>query len=390
MDFTLTPAQQELVDRATAAGLEYRKYANEWDLNNDAPIDEITARMAELGLTGITIPKRWGGLGLTTMEYSLIVEAVVRSSTSWVHGEPMFRTSGAGASILMMSSNDTVRDKYLPEVVAGRAGVALTLTEPDYGSDLSSLQTRAVADGEDFIVTGEKKYITGAIKDRLYATFVRFDDAPGPRGIGAILVERDTPGFEMQRGPMFVGSRGVPHGDLQFHGVRVPKENLLFGPGEFGRMMKAFNMERLHNGSSSLGSAQAAFDEVLEYTQRRKQFGREIVEFQSVYHDLADMWVTIESARYLLYKAAAGAEDGKFPEPMEVTVAKYAANNVMFDVSARAVILQGGHGTESDTFAQRIHRDSLVCKVAGGSPQIIRNVIAQGLMPHRKFPQRLG
>jgi butyryl-CoA dehydrogenase len=115
--------------------------------------------------------------------------------------------------------------------------VALTLTEPDYGSDLSSLETEAVPDGDDFVITGEKKYITGAMKDRLYATFVRFDGIPGAKGIGAVLVERDTEGLEMQRGPMFVGSRGVPHGNLQFHGVRVPKENLLFGPGEFGRMM---------------------------------------------------------------------------------------------------------------------------------------------------------
>jgi alkylation response protein AidB-like acyl-CoA dehydrogenase len=390
MDFSLTPEQKELVDRATAAGQEFAKYANEWDINNDAPIDDVTARMAELGLTGITIPKRWGGLGLTTLEYSLIVEAVVRSSTSWVPGEPMFRTSGAGASILMMSSNDAVRDKYLPEVVAGKAGVALTLTEPDYGSDLSSLETSAVADGNEFVINGEKKYITGAIKDRLYATFVRFDGIPGAKGIGAVLVERDTPGLDMQRGPLFVGSRGVPHGELQFHDVRVPKENLLFGPGEFGRMMKAFNMERLHNGSSSLGSAEAAFDEALAYTQQRKQFGREIVEFQAVYHELADMWVSIESARYLVYRAAANSEDGKFPEPFEVTIAKYHANQVMFDVSARAVILQGGRGTESDSNSQRIHRDSLVCKVAGGSTQVIRNVIAQGIMPDRRFPQRAG
>ncbi len=157
------------------------------------------------------------------MEYSLIVEAVVRASTSWVPGEPMFRTSGAGASILMMSSNDAVRDKYLPDVVAGKMGVALTLTEPDYGSDLSSLETEAVLDGDDYVITGEKKYITGAIKDRLYATFVRFDGIKGARGIGAVLVERDSPGLEMQRGPLFVGSRGVPHGELQFHGVRVPE-----------------------------------------------------------------------------------------------------------------------------------------------------------------------
>ncbi|MDI1289684.1 MAG: acyl-CoA/acyl-ACP dehydrogenase [bacterium] len=390
MDFTLTPLQKELVERATAAGQEYRKFGNEWDQANLAPIEEVTVRMAELGLTGITMPKEYGGLGLSTLEYALIVEAVVRASASWVPGEPMFRTSGPGVSMILMSANEVVREKYLRDVVAGKAGVAISITEPDYGSDMSSIQTTAVPDGNDYIISGEKKYITGAIEDKLYATFVRFDGIPGPRGVGAILVERDTPGLEMQRGPMFVGSRGVPHGEIQYNDVRVTKDNLLIGPGEFPRLMKAFNMERLHNGSSSLGSAAAAFDEVLEYTQQRHQFGRPIADFQAVYHDLADMWTSIEGARYLVYKAAATSEDGKYPNPMEVTVAKYVANNVMYDVTARSVILQGGHGTESDgvSVSQRLHRDSLVCKVAGGSPQVIRNVIAQQLMPDRKFPQR--
>jgi butyryl-CoA dehydrogenase len=388
VDFSLTKEQTELVERASAAGLEWRKFANSWDETNKAPLGDVTARMGELGLLGITIPVEFGGLGLTALDYALVVEAVTRSSTTWVAGEPMFRTSGAGATICMMSSNDAVREKYLPEIVSGRAGCSIAITEPDFGSDMSSLETAAVRDGGDFIINGVKRFITGALEDRLYATFVRFDGIAGAKGVGAILVEKDTPGFEMQFGPTFVGSRGVPHGDLQYHDVRVSADNLLFGPGEFARLMKAFNMERLHNGASSLGSAQAALDEILEYSQTRRQFGREIVEFQAVYHELADMHVSIESARYLVYKAAATAEDGKFPLPMEVTLAKYLANQVMYDVSAKSVILHGGQGTTSECFSQRIHRDSLICKVAGGSPQVMRNVIASQLMPNRRFSQR--
>jgi len=388
MDFTLTAEQQELVERSFAAGLEWRPFATEWDVSNKAALAAVTQRMVELGLVGITIPREHGGLGLSALDYVLVVEAAVRGGTTWVVSEPMFRTSGPGVTMCLTSSNRAVREKYLPDIVSGRSGCAIAITEPNFGSDMSSLETAAKRDGDEFVITGVKKYITGAIEDDLYATFVRFDDIPGAKGVGAVLVEKGTPGFEMDVGPTFVGSRGIPHGDLVYNDVRVPAQNLLFGPGEFVRLMKAFNMERLHNAAASLGFAQAAFDEALEYTQKRKQFGREIIDFQAVYHDIADMWASIESARYLVYRAAATAEHGTSPLPMDVTLAKYVANKVVYDVSARAVLLQGGHGTTVESFSQRIHRDSLVCQVAGGSPQVMRNVIAQMLMPDRKFPQR--
>lgn len=388
MDFSLTAEQQELVDRATAAGSEWRDLANGWDTANKAPLADVTRRMIELGLVGITMPKEHGGLGLSVMEYVLIVEAVTRAGATWVVGEPMFRTSGPGVTMVLTSSNAGAREKFLPDLVSGRSGCAIALTEPDFGSDMASIETTAVRDGDGYVINGQKKYITGALEDNLYATLVRFDDIPRAAGVGVVIVEKGMPGFEMEEGPTYVGSRGIPHGDLRFTDVRIPKENFLFGPGEFVTLMKAFNMERMHNATSSLALGQAAFDEALAYTQTRRQFGREIVEFQSVYHDLADMWSALESARLLTYRAAATAENGKVPLPEAVTIAKYVANNVMFDVSARAVTLQGGHGTTTDAIAQRIHRDSLVCRVAGGSPQVLRNVIAQQLMPQRRFSQR--
>ncbi|MES1171151.1 MAG: acyl-CoA dehydrogenase family protein, partial [Actinomycetota bacterium] len=329
MDFELTHEQQDLVERAMAAGLEWRQFANRWDIENEAQLAEVTQRMVDLGLVGITMPTEYGGLGLTALDYVLVVEAVIRASTTWVAGEPMFRTSGPGVTMCLSSSNEAVRKKFLPDLVSGRSGAAIAITEPKFGSDMSSLETTAVRDGDELVINGEKKFITGALEDDLYATFVRFDDIPGARGVGAVMIEKGTPGFEMQAGPTYVGSRGIPHGDLQFKNVRIPVENLLFGAGEFVRLMKAFNMERMHNAAASLGSAQAALDEALEYTQQREQFGRPIVEFQAVYHDLADMWAAVESARFLVYRAAATAEGGTMPLPQEVTLAKYVANNVM-------------------------------------------------------------
>jgi butyryl-CoA dehydrogenase len=390
VDLELSPKQHELIKRATAAGLEWRKYANRWDEDNEAPFADVTARMGELGLLGLLMPKEYGGSDLTALDYALVVEALMRSSTIWICAEPTFLASGPGAMMCMMSPNEAVREKYLPNMVSGKDGVAISISEPNYGSDMTSLETTAVLDGDEYVINGEKKWITGAIVNSLYATFVRFDGIPGAAGIGAVLVERGTPGFEMQRGPTFVGSRGAPHGDLQYHAVRIPKENLLFGPGHFGTLMRAFNIYRLHNTACSLGSAEAAFDEAVEYTKTRQQFGRSLVDFQAVYHDLADMWTQIQATRYLMYQAAVGAKDGKMPEPNDVSIAKYVANNMLADVSSRCVQLQGAHGTTTDSMAQRIHRDSLVNKVAGGSTQVLLNVIAGQIMPDRRFPQKLA
>jgi butyryl-CoA dehydrogenase len=389
VDLTLTSLQRELVDRAAAAGNEWRAFANQWDEENDAPFAEVTARMGELGLLGLLMPKEYGGSDLSALEYALVIEALMRASTIWICAEPTFLASGPGAMMCMMSPNQAVRDKYLASIVTGEQGVAISISEPNFGSDMSSLETTAVLEGDEYVINGEKKWITGAIVNSLYATFVRFDGIPGAKGIGAVLVERGTPGFEMQRGPTFVGSRGVPHGDLQYNDVRIPEENLLFGPGHFSTLMKAFNIERLHNTACSLGSAEAAFDEAMEYTKTRQQFGRSLVDFQAVYHDLADMWTQIQATRFLMYQAAAGAQDGKLPEPHDVSVAKYVANNMLADVSLRCVQLQGAYGTTTDSMAQRIHRDSMINKVAGGSTQVMLNVIAAQIMPERRFPQKL-
>jgi butyryl-CoA dehydrogenase len=389
MDFDLTPEQQDLVERAAAAGREWRGHAEKWDHENHAPLDVVTERMRELGFLGITMPLEYGGQGKSNLEYVLAVESVLRTSTTWVAAEPIFRTSGAGPTICLMSSNADAREKFLPEVTSGRAGCAIALTEPDYGSDLSSLETSAVrGDAGSWIINGKKKFITGAIEDTYYATFVRFDGIAGAKGIGAVMTEKGAPGFTMTRGPDFVGARAVPHGELEFEDCRVPAENLLFGPGEFAQLMSAFNMERLHNGASSLGSAWAAFDLALEYAQQRRQFGREIIEFQAIYHEFADMYVQIEAARALLYKAATSSAGGKYPQALDVTVAKYFANQVMYDVSAKAVTIFGGEGTTMDNATQRIHRDSLVCRIAGGAPHVIRNTIASQLVPHVRLSQR--
>jgi alkylation response protein AidB-like acyl-CoA dehydrogenase len=340
MTFALTPAQTELRDKALAVGRELRADGARWDRENSAPYRDVCRRMGELDLLGLTMPTEYGGQGGTALDYVIAVSSILRSSQTWVGPEPLFCTTGPGASMLLLGGED-VRAKYLPRIVRGELGCAIALTEPDHGSDLTSLETTAVLDGDHYVVNGSKAFITGSGVNELYATFVRFDDLPGPKGVGALIIEANSPGVTSTDGPQFVGDRGIPHGDVRFDNVRVPVENLVVGPGHFRRLMSAFNMERLHNAALALGIAEAAYDEAVEFAQKRESFGRPIIEFQAVHHAIADMWMKIEAQRLLAYRAGATAAEGRFPNAHDVTIAKLHGSKIMAEVTMASLELHG-------------------------------------------------
>lgn len=387
MSTALTPEQEALKKRAYEAGLEYREAAFKWDEEDSVDYKAVSARFDELGFLGLTAPKEWGGKGGDCMDYLIAVSEAIRAAGTWIVGEPMFCTTGPGPSMLMLSDSQALKDKYLRDVVTGKKGCAIALTEPAHGSDLTHLETTIKKDGDSYIVNGSKSYVTGAMHNELYACFVRFDDIPGPRGIGAIVIEADAPGFSMSRGPVFLGTRGIPHGDVELKNCRVPAENLIIGPGEFPRLMTAFNMERLHNCGVSLGGMMCAYDEASEHVKTREQFGRPIIEFQHVYHTLANVAVTIEAHRLLSYQAARNAIDGKFPQMQEVTMAKLFGGTNITGVATQCAELMGGKGVTSVSRTQRIVREAVTNVVAGGAPAVLRNTIAAGLFPGYKFPQ---
>jgi butyryl-CoA dehydrogenase len=387
MDFELSTEQQELQARAYEVGREFRERAKAWDLADEVPYREVADRLGEAGFFGLTIPVEYGGQGRDALDYLLVVTGLFYGAQAWFVGEPPFCTSGPGPSMLLLAEDETLRRKYLPDIVAGRAGCAIALTEPEHGSDLTHLETTATLDGDEWVINGSKKFITGAVENELYAVFVRFDGIPGAAGIGAIVVEKGTPGFTMDRGPVWLGVRGLPHGDLAFDNVRVPKENLILGAGSFARLMSAFNLERLHNCAYSLGTAQAAYDEAVEYTQQRIAFGRPIIEFQATYHALADMWTSIEAHRLLSYRAAATSAQGKFPDVLQTSVAKLFGGTMLPQLTLKSLEMFGGYGVTMDYPIQRLHRDAVTAIAAGGAPAVLRNTIASQLFPHLRFSQ---
>jgi butyryl-CoA dehydrogenase len=387
MDFSLTDEQKKLQSRAREAGMVWREHVDIWDYEDLAPYADVAAAVAAAGLVGLTMPTQYGGGGLTVLDYVITVEELVKNSQSWIVAEPTFGSTGPGPSIVLRAEHEETRAKFMPDIVAGRKGCAIALTEPEYGSDLTNLTTTAVDDGDAYVLNGSKRFITGSPVNELYATFARFDDIPGHRGIGAIVVEAGTSGLQLERGARFVGTRGLPHGEMHFVNCRVPKVNLVRGPGHFADLMQAFNMERIHNATLSLALAEAAFAEAVAYSEKRHAFAKPIIEFQASYHSLVEMRLAIDAHRMLTYRAAATAVDGRFPQALDATLAKLSGATMLPTITLQAMLLCGGDGTTMSHPAQRLHRDAMAALVAGGSPPVLKNALASQLFPAHRFRQ---
>jgi butyryl-CoA dehydrogenase len=387
MDFNLSASQLALQTLAREVGMRWRGQYAKWDAEDQAPYREVVASLRDAGLLGLTIPKEYGGKGGDALDYALVVEELIRTSRSWILGEGPFATTGPGPSMILLAQEERTRRKYLPPIVNGEIGCAIALTEPNHGSDLTELETTAVPDGNDFIINGHKRFITGSPHNELYTVFARFDGIKGARGVGCVLVEKGTPGCELLRGAEWFGVRGMPHGEVILTDCRVPRENIVRGAGHFRELMTGFNMERLHNSIYSLALAGIAYDEAVAYTEKRKSFGKEIIQYQSVYHDLVDMYLAIDVQRLLTWRAAATAEQGVFPRVLESTLSKLNGSQMAPQVTLTAVKLHGGDGVTKEFPVQTALRDAITALVAGGAPAVLKNAIAAQLYPHRRFSQ---
>ncbi|OBC12008.1 Butyryl-CoA dehydrogenase [Mycobacterium sp. 852013-50091_SCH5140682] len=381
--FTLTPRQEGIVESARMFGEKWAPHATEIDRKDTAPVNEMIRDTVDLGLSGLTIPKKFGGRGYDAIEFALAVEQACRSMKSWMAGDILFATTCTGPSVIMMSDNSTAHARYLPKIASGQRTAAIALSEPKYGSAVTDIETSASLDGDVICINGSKRFITGAPDYDVYVTFVRLNNTPGMRGVGAVVVDKGTPGLSLGNGPEYMGSRGSPHGELFFDDCRVPRENLLMGEGSFAHLMQAFNMERLYISAMCLGLAQGAFDEAVTYSDEREQFGRPINEFQAVYHMIAEMWTQIESVRYLTYKAALTAERGKFPKALDVSTAKLHAADMGRDICWKAMQVLGGNGLVTGFPPERCFRDVIVSSIAGGTTQVLKNTIAAQVLGKR-------
>jgi alkylation response protein AidB-like acyl-CoA dehydrogenase len=331
--------------------------------------------LADVGVLGITIPEAYGGLGGSWFDAVLAIEEIARAC--YQTAMAALGELGVQTQAIVHYGTAAQQQRYLPAVARGELMCAICMTEPDVGSDMGAIQTRATADGDGFVINGTKALISRADVAGVFLTFVRFGQTPGTRGVGAVLIDRETPGLEIGAGDETLG--GEQLFTVYFRDLRVPAEAVLVPENGFKQLMSAFNGQRCLNAAISLGQAQGAFDEALAYAQQRQQFGRRLADFQGLQWMLADMAIDLDAARLLIYRAAANAGAG-LPNPVEAAMAKTFANEAAIRVSNQALQIFGGHGYLKSMPVERYVRGARFGALAGGTPQIQRNLIARSLV----------
>jgi alkylation response protein AidB-like acyl-CoA dehydrogenase len=374
--FDLTDDQreiQELARRFTADRLTPN--AAEWDEKHIFPRDVIK-EAADLGFAAIYVSEESGGINLGRLESALIFEAMS-------YGDP---STSAFISIHNMASwmidrfgSQTVKDKYLPSLVTMDRLASYCLTEPSSGSDAAALKTKAVRDGDHYVVTGSKQFISGGGENEVYVTMVRTGEE-GPKGISALVIEKDMPGVSFGAPERKLGWHSQPTAQVIFDGVRVPAENLVGGEGEGFRIaMMGLDGGRLNIGACSLGGAQRCLDESIRYTKDRQQFGKSLADFQNTQFTLADMATELEAARALLYMAAAKVTANAPDKTKFAAMAKRLATDTGSAVVDRALQLHGGYGYLMDYPIERFWRDLRVHSILEGTNQVMRMIVGREL-----------
>lgn len=338
----------------------------------------------EMGLLGITLPERFGGGGQTAFEAVLAIEELARVSP--IAAFPVFETSVGPIRVVEQFGTEEQKQRFIPPSCTGEKLMSVAMTEPGAGSALTDLSTKAVPVGDHFILNGQKRFISGGGHADLYMVYVRFNEIKGAKGIGGIVVEKDSPGLSFGKQEEFMGLHGMPSCDLIFEDCRVPKENLVVPQGEFAKLMQAFDVERIGNATMSLGIAWGALEAAKKYAQERQAFGKPICEFQAIQFLLADMAMRVEAARLLIYRAAVNAGAG-LPSVFESSVAKCFSNEMAKEVTDMALQVFGGYGYSKEYPIERMLRDSRGWPLAGGTVQIQRINIAAAMLG-RRFSQR--
>jgi butyryl-CoA dehydrogenase len=384
--FTLTPEQEALrsVAREIAKDI-YAPKAEEWDLNRTLLPEAEIKRLADLGFLGICLPEEYGGSNAPLMDALIVIEELAKECRPAAF--QVFEANVGPVRVLEFYGTDEQRKSIIPRVVTGETSVAIGISEPDAGSAATDMRTFARLEGDEYVINGTKRWISGGGHAGSYLVYCRLNDAAGAKAIGAVLVQADSPGLSFGAQERLMGFRGIASADLIFEDVRVPVTNLVIPAGGFKDLFGVFAIERMGNATMSLALGQAALDRTVAYTRERVQFGRAINEFQNVQLNVADMAMQVEATRLLIMRAAASAGKG-LPDTYEVSVAKCFANEMAKRVTDLAMQLHGGNGYTEEYGIERMHRDAHGWAIAGGTPAMQRIRIAAEIYG-QTFNQRL-
>ncbi len=380
MDFELTDEQKDIqrAAREFAQGEFDRDLAMELEREHTFPT-EIWKKACDLGFIGIHFPEEYGGQSLGILENTLVVEEFCRQDS----GIGIALTlADFSSEVILRFGRDEQKRKYLPLVATGKAISAGAYTEPDHGSDITRLSTTAIKEGREFVINGTKTFITNGTVAAFFVILCQTDPKADPphRGMGTILVERGTPGFEATELGDKMGIRMTSTAELSLSDVHVPIENLIGKENRgFYQVLEFFDESRIEIAAQALGIGQGAFDRSLAYAKERRQFGRRIADFQVTQHKLADMYTMIETTRLLTYKAAWNYDQGRI-DPRLTSMAKMYAGRVSVEVADEAIQIFGGYGYITEYEVERFYRDAKIMEIYEGTREIQKNTIANSLI----------
>ncbi|MDP9184025.1 MAG: acyl-CoA dehydrogenase [Actinomycetota bacterium] len=351
--------------------------AAEIDETAEYPWD-VHEALKRADLLAIHVPEEYGGAGADKIAHSIVVEEIARvcASSSLIVGANKLGTMG-----LILAGSEELKKRYLPALAAGEITFSYALSEREAGSDAAAMRTRAVRDGDGWVLNGTKSWITGAPVNTHFTVMASTDPGKGAKGISAFVVHKDDPGFSVGTKERKLGIKGSPTSEIYFEDCRIPGDRIIGEENEgFITALQTLDHTRSMIGAQAVGIAQGALDAALSYVKERKQFGKAVAEFQGVQFMLADMAMKVEAARHLVYAANASAERGDRDLTFLSSASKCFASDTAMQVTTDAVQLFGGYGYTRDFPVERMMRDAKITQIYEGTNQIQRMVIARQLL----------
>ncbi len=352
---------------------EIKPFVDEWEEAGEFP-EELYRKAAEIGLLGVCYPEEWSGFQSDIFHEVVVTEELTRSGSGGLAAGLMSH-SIALPPILALGSQEQ-KERFIPPVLRGEKIAALGITEPGGGSDVANLRTRAVRDGDHYVVSGSKTMITSGTRADFVTMAVRTGD-PGHKGVSLLVVETDTPGFTVSNKLKKMGWWASDTAELSLDEVRVPARNLLGqeGAGFYG-IMSNFQKERLYLALMANTTAQLALEESIKYSDVREAFGRPIMGFQVTRHKLVDMATLVEVSREFTYRVAAGVQAGR-DMIKQVSMAKIFSADICDRVCHSAVQIHGGYGYMRECLVERLYRDSRILSIGGGTSEIMKEIVSK-------------
>jgi alkylation response protein AidB-like acyl-CoA dehydrogenase len=373
MDFKISAQQREMVASVRdLAQSEFKANARRW-MDGTFPWENMK-KLADLGVLGMSVPEEYGGLGLPILDTALILEEIAK--VDYVTAMAVLGEAGVQTRVIARYAPPAIRERILPLVVSGECILAVCMTEPHAGTDVANFRTNARIVGDRVILKGTKTLISRAPEAGMFVVFTRVDSKPGREGIGCVLLEPDTAGFEVTGTYHTMGGENLH--EIQFNDCELPLENLVIREDGFRKLLTAFNTQRCLNPSISLGLAEGAFDQAVNYVRDRTVFDKPIADFQGVRWKLADMFKDIEAGRGILYRACLTADP--FPDPFMAAAAKVFCNEMSLRVTSEAVQLHGGFGFTDEYPVSRLYRGARYGSIGGGATETLRDLIGKKIV----------